>query len=61
LSRRTIRNIKQNLCWAFGYNIICIPLAAAGQLDPMLAAAAMSFSSVSVVLNALRLKRVKLT
>jgi Cu+-exporting ATPase len=55
LSKQTIRNIKQNLCWAFGYNVIGGPL-----LSPMLAAAAMSFSSVSVLANALRLKRLRL-
>ncbi|MBP2242825.1 Cu+-exporting ATPase [Cytobacillus eiseniae] len=60
MSRKTMRNIKQNLFWAFAYNTIGIPIAAAGFLAPWLAGAAMAFSSVSVVLNALRLQRVKL-
>lgn len=59
MSRHTIRNIKQNLFWAFGYNTLGIPIAALGFLAPWLAGAAMAFSSVSVVLNALRLQRVK--
>jgi P-type Cu+ transporter len=60
LSKATMHNIKQNLFWALMYNSLGIPLAAAGYLSPVLAGAAMAFSSVSVVTNALRLKRVQL-
>ena len=59
ISRRTVRKIRQNLFWAFAYNVAGIPLAALGYLNPMLAGAAMAFSSVTVVSNALLLKRWK--
>jgi len=60
LSRATLRVVRQNLAWAFGYNLVLVPLAMVGVLPPVFAAMAMALSSVSVVGNALRLKRMRL-
>ncbi|MBV7363178.1 HAD-IC family P-type ATPase [Actinomycetaceae bacterium TAE3-ERU4] len=61
ISRATLRNIKENLAWAFGYNLVALPLAVLGLINPMIASAFMAFSSVAVVLNSLRLRRLPIT
>jgi Cu+-exporting ATPase len=60
ISRKTYSRIRYNLLWAFGYNVVCIPLAASGTLSPTLAGLAMAFSSVSVVASSLLLARTKI-
>ena len=60
IARTTLKNIKQNLFFALIYNILGIPLAAFGFLNPVIAGAAMAMSSISVLINALRLKKVKI-
>ena len=57
ISHQTLHIIKQNLFWAFGYNAVAIPFAVAGKLNPTIASAAMALSSVSVIINSLRLNR----